>query len=170
MGPGVSGKYRGGRWHIIAPRGYIRSAPRSVAVEVHRGSFMASAPQVVVPRRRPTAATYCRIGRQWLCSQATHEVLQAAIGTDRNFPFCPPDSRLTAINFRPAMPSWPAAGPSCTSASPKLSTSRLQTIRGQQGATGHRALRHGRSQPHPKPAGTTEREQSWTVCNPWTRP
>jgi ubiquinone/menaquinone biosynthesis C-methylase UbiE len=42
-------------------------------------------------------------GRQWACSQATGDVLEVAIGTGRNLPFYPPNIRLTAIEFSPAM-------------------------------------------------------------------
>jgi len=42
-------------------------------------------------------------GRQWVCSQATGEVLEVAIGTGRNLPFYPEGIRLTGIDFSPAM-------------------------------------------------------------------
>src|SRR5229473_2452557 len=42
-------------------------------------------------------------GRQWACSQASGDVLEVAIGTGRNLPFYPPDIRLTAVEFSPAM-------------------------------------------------------------------
>jgi ubiquinone/menaquinone biosynthesis C-methylase UbiE len=42
-------------------------------------------------------------GRQWACSWATGDVLEVAIGTGRNLPFYPPNVRLTAIEFSPAM-------------------------------------------------------------------
>src|SRR5207237_5954516 len=42
-------------------------------------------------------------GRQWVCSKATGDVLEVAIGTGRNLPFYPPNVRLTAIEFSPAM-------------------------------------------------------------------
>src|SRR5438552_10646358 len=42
-------------------------------------------------------------GRQWVCSKATGDVLEVAIGTGRNLPFYPPHVRLTAIEFSPAM-------------------------------------------------------------------
>src|SRR5215216_3745982 len=42
-------------------------------------------------------------GRQWLCSQATGEVLEVAVGTGRNFPFYPRGIRLTGIEISPAM-------------------------------------------------------------------
>ena len=43
-------------------------------------------------------------GRQWVCSQATGDVLEVAIGTGRNLPFYP-DSirRLTGIDVSPGM-------------------------------------------------------------------
>jgi ubiquinone/menaquinone biosynthesis C-methylase UbiE len=42
-------------------------------------------------------------GRQWVCAQATGDVLEVAIGTGRNLPFYPPGIRLTGIDFSPAM-------------------------------------------------------------------
>src|SRR5256885_13598868 len=42
-------------------------------------------------------------GRQWVCSKAIGDVLEVAIGTGRNLPFYPPNVRLTAIEFSPAM-------------------------------------------------------------------
>src|SRR6266540_3187100 len=42
-------------------------------------------------------------GRQWVCSQATGEVLEVAIGTGRNLPHYPETVRLTGIEFSPAM-------------------------------------------------------------------
>jgi ubiquinone/menaquinone biosynthesis C-methylase UbiE len=42
-------------------------------------------------------------GRQWVCSQATGEVLEVAIGTGRNLPYYPEGIRLTGIEFSPAM-------------------------------------------------------------------
>jgi ubiquinone/menaquinone biosynthesis C-methylase UbiE len=42
-------------------------------------------------------------GRQWVCAQATGEVLEVAIGTGRNLPHYPPGIRLTGIEFSPAM-------------------------------------------------------------------
>ena len=42
-------------------------------------------------------------GREWVCRQATGDVLEVAIGTGRNLPFYPPDVRLTAVEFSPAM-------------------------------------------------------------------
>ena len=38
-------------------------------------------------------------GRQWVCSKATGDVLEVAIGTGRNLPFYPPNVRLTGIEF-----------------------------------------------------------------------
>lgn len=42
-------------------------------------------------------------GREWVCSQATGDVLEVAVGTGRNLPFYPPDVRLTGIDFSPGM-------------------------------------------------------------------
>jgi len=42
-------------------------------------------------------------GRQWVSSKAIGDVLEVAIGTGRNLPFYPPNVRLTAIEFSPAM-------------------------------------------------------------------
>jgi ubiquinone/menaquinone biosynthesis C-methylase UbiE len=42
-------------------------------------------------------------GRQWVCAQATGEVLEVAIGTGRNLPHYPQGIRLTGIDFSPAM-------------------------------------------------------------------
>jgi ubiquinone/menaquinone biosynthesis C-methylase UbiE len=42
-------------------------------------------------------------GRQWVCAQATGEVLEVAIGTGRNLPLYPEGIRLTGIDFSPAM-------------------------------------------------------------------
>jgi SAM-dependent methyltransferase len=42
-------------------------------------------------------------GRQWVCSQATGDVLEVAIGTGRNLPFYPGGIRLTGTDFSPAM-------------------------------------------------------------------
>jgi ubiquinone/menaquinone biosynthesis C-methylase UbiE len=42
-------------------------------------------------------------GRQWVCAQATGEVLEVAIGTGRNLPYYPRGIRLTGIDFSPAM-------------------------------------------------------------------
>jgi ubiquinone/menaquinone biosynthesis C-methylase UbiE len=42
-------------------------------------------------------------GRQWVCSQATGDVLEVAIGTGRNLSFYPQGIRLTGIDFSPAM-------------------------------------------------------------------
>jgi ubiquinone/menaquinone biosynthesis C-methylase UbiE len=39
----------------------------------------------------------------WVCSQASGEVLEVAIGTGRNLPFYPKGVRLTGINFSPTM-------------------------------------------------------------------
>ncbi len=42
-------------------------------------------------------------GRAWVCSQASGDVLEVAIGTGRNLPFYPQSIRLTGIEFSPAM-------------------------------------------------------------------
>lgn len=42
-------------------------------------------------------------GREWICSRATGDVLEVAIGTGRNLPFYPKDARLTGIELSPAM-------------------------------------------------------------------
>jgi ubiquinone/menaquinone biosynthesis C-methylase UbiE len=42
-------------------------------------------------------------GRQWVCAQASGEVLEVAIGTGRNLPYYPAGIRLTGIEFSPAM-------------------------------------------------------------------
>jgi ubiquinone/menaquinone biosynthesis C-methylase UbiE len=42
-------------------------------------------------------------GRQWVCGQATGDVLEVAIGTGRNLPFYPARIRLTGIDLSPAM-------------------------------------------------------------------
>jgi ubiquinone/menaquinone biosynthesis C-methylase UbiE len=42
-------------------------------------------------------------GRQWVCAQATGEVLEVAIGTGRNLPLYPDGTRLTGIDFSPQM-------------------------------------------------------------------
>ncbi len=42
-------------------------------------------------------------GREWVCSRATGDVLEVAIGTGRNLPFYPKDVRITGIELSPAM-------------------------------------------------------------------
>jgi ubiquinone/menaquinone biosynthesis C-methylase UbiE len=42
-------------------------------------------------------------GREWVCSRASGEVLEVAVGTGRNFPFYPQGVRLTGIDLSPAM-------------------------------------------------------------------
>jgi ubiquinone/menaquinone biosynthesis C-methylase UbiE len=42
-------------------------------------------------------------GREWVCSRASGEVLEVAVGTGRNFPFYPAGVRLTGIDLSPAM-------------------------------------------------------------------
>ena len=42
-------------------------------------------------------------GREWVCSRATGEVLEVAIGTGRNLPFYPPDAAVTGVELSPAM-------------------------------------------------------------------
>jgi ubiquinone/menaquinone biosynthesis C-methylase UbiE len=41
--------------------------------------------------------------RAWVCSQATGETLEVAIGTGLNLPHYPADVRLTGVDFSPAM-------------------------------------------------------------------
>jgi ubiquinone/menaquinone biosynthesis C-methylase UbiE len=42
-------------------------------------------------------------GRRWVCSQATGDVLEIAVGTGRNLRFYPDGLRLTGIELSPAM-------------------------------------------------------------------
>jgi ubiquinone/menaquinone biosynthesis C-methylase UbiE len=42
-------------------------------------------------------------GREWVCSRASGEVLEVAVGTGRNFPFYPQGVRLSGIDLSPAM-------------------------------------------------------------------
>jgi ubiquinone/menaquinone biosynthesis C-methylase UbiE len=42
-------------------------------------------------------------GRQWVCGQATGNVLEVAVGTGRNLPHYPRDARLTGIEFSAEM-------------------------------------------------------------------
>lgn len=42
-------------------------------------------------------------GRRWVCTQARGEILEIAVGTGRNLPYYPADSRLTGIELSPAM-------------------------------------------------------------------
>jgi ubiquinone/menaquinone biosynthesis C-methylase UbiE len=42
-------------------------------------------------------------GRQWVCSQATGDVLEIAVGTGRNLPYYPNEARVTAIELSPEM-------------------------------------------------------------------
>jgi ubiquinone/menaquinone biosynthesis C-methylase UbiE len=42
-------------------------------------------------------------GREWVCSRATGEVLEVGVGTGRNLPFYPRDTRLTGVDLSPAM-------------------------------------------------------------------
>ena len=42
-------------------------------------------------------------GRQWVCAQASGEVLEVAIGTGRNLPLYPQDIHLTGVDFSPKM-------------------------------------------------------------------
>jgi ubiquinone/menaquinone biosynthesis C-methylase UbiE len=42
-------------------------------------------------------------GREWICSRASGDTLEVAIGTGRNLPFYPPGVRLTGIELSPAM-------------------------------------------------------------------
>jgi ubiquinone/menaquinone biosynthesis C-methylase UbiE len=41
--------------------------------------------------------------REWVCAQASGEVLEIAIGTARNLPFYPKNLRLTGVELSPAM-------------------------------------------------------------------
>ena len=42
-------------------------------------------------------------GRAWVCSQASGQVLEVAVGTGRNFPFYPDGVRLTGIELTQEM-------------------------------------------------------------------
>jgi ubiquinone/menaquinone biosynthesis C-methylase UbiE len=42
-------------------------------------------------------------GRQWVCAQASGDVLEVAIGTGRNLAFYPEGIRLTGVDLSPAM-------------------------------------------------------------------
>jgi ubiquinone/menaquinone biosynthesis C-methylase UbiE len=42
-------------------------------------------------------------GREWVCAQASGDVLEIAVGTGRNLPFYPADVQLTAIELSPNM-------------------------------------------------------------------
>jgi ubiquinone/menaquinone biosynthesis C-methylase UbiE len=42
-------------------------------------------------------------GREWVCSRATGDVLEVAVGTGRNLPFYPDGVRLTGVDLSPAM-------------------------------------------------------------------
>jgi ubiquinone/menaquinone biosynthesis C-methylase UbiE len=42
-------------------------------------------------------------GREWVCEQASGDVLEVAVGTGRNFAHYPADARLTGIDLSPAM-------------------------------------------------------------------
>jgi ubiquinone/menaquinone biosynthesis C-methylase UbiE len=42
-------------------------------------------------------------GREWVCSQATGDVLEVAVGTGLNLTFYPDGVRLTGLDFSPAM-------------------------------------------------------------------
>jgi ubiquinone/menaquinone biosynthesis C-methylase UbiE len=42
-------------------------------------------------------------GRQWVCSQATGDVLELAVGTARNLRFYPDDVRITGVELSPEM-------------------------------------------------------------------
>ena len=42
-------------------------------------------------------------GREWVCSRATGDVLEVAIGTGRNLPFYPPDAAVTGVELSPAI-------------------------------------------------------------------
>jgi ubiquinone/menaquinone biosynthesis C-methylase UbiE len=42
-------------------------------------------------------------GREWVCSKASGDVLEIAIGTGRNLPYYPSDVRLTGVELSPKM-------------------------------------------------------------------
>jgi len=42
-------------------------------------------------------------GRAWVCSQATGQVLEVAVGTGLNLPFYPPDVSVTGVELSPVM-------------------------------------------------------------------
>src|SRR5919204_6856760 len=42
-------------------------------------------------------------GREWVCSQASGDVLEIAIGTGRNLPYYPSGVRLTGVELSPNM-------------------------------------------------------------------
>lgn len=42
-------------------------------------------------------------GREWVCAQASGDVLEIALGTGRNLPYYPSDVRLTGIELSPMM-------------------------------------------------------------------
>jgi len=42
-------------------------------------------------------------GREWVCSRATGDVLEVAVGTGRNLPFYPRGVRITGIDLSPEM-------------------------------------------------------------------
>ena len=42
-------------------------------------------------------------GRGWVCSRASGEILEIAVGTGRNLPFYPKDARLTGVELSPKM-------------------------------------------------------------------
>lgn len=42
-------------------------------------------------------------GRQWVCSQASGDVLEIGVGTGQNLPYYPDDVRLTGVDLTPAM-------------------------------------------------------------------
>ncbi|BBL80361.1 ubiquinone/menaquinone biosynthesis methyltransferase [Rubrobacter xylanophilus] len=44
-----------------------------------------------------------RDGRRWVCSRASGEVLEVAVGTGLNLPLYPEDVRLTGVDISPAM-------------------------------------------------------------------
>ncbi|MEV4316167.1 class I SAM-dependent methyltransferase [Actinocrispum sp. NPDC049592] len=44
-----------------------------------------------------------RGGREWVCGQASGEVLEVAVGTGLNLAHYPPEARVTGIDFSPAM-------------------------------------------------------------------
>jgi ubiquinone/menaquinone biosynthesis C-methylase UbiE len=42
-------------------------------------------------------------GRRWVCAQVHGDVLEIGVGTGRNLPFYPPDTRVTGVDLTPAM-------------------------------------------------------------------
>jgi ubiquinone/menaquinone biosynthesis C-methylase UbiE len=53
--------------------------------------------------RRIEPLLFGREAREWVCAQASGEVLEVAIGTGLNLPHYPPGIRLTAMDLSPVM-------------------------------------------------------------------